>query len=431
MAHLTIFREGQKVTEHSLPTPIIALGRHTDNDIVLDDLALSRFHARLEQRGEKHVVVDLGSQNGVYVNGTRIQGEQVLRTGDRIGIGRYVAVYDLDTSRERSTLRGGKTLTGTDEPSGESTYTPTLVLLYNGAEMERLTLTGDEYSIGRSHKCDVVIGLLGLSRRHARVFRMEDGAYAVEDLGSQNGTYVNDEKIEAPRVLQDGDVINFFEYSVVFTSGEQHTLTGPDVTGPSSHGSTSEGAQSTMVENAPDDLEDAISGATESADGEEDAAGFETGETEMESGLPVARNRTRTGHDPPPHAMEEGPTVEPGDPSLWPADRDVEDALTLSNQLAPAGLLEVRVDNRLLTEVPLDRAALRIGSDARCDVALPPLTAISGWHLVVVRMGGTVLLSRVGDAALPRVDGRPVAQAFLQEGDRVELGRVTLVYRRR
>jgi pSer/pThr/pTyr-binding forkhead associated (FHA) protein len=436
MARLTIFREGQSVMEHTLPRPVITLGRHTDNDIVLDDLALSRFHTRLEQRADKHVVVDLGSQNGVYVNGTRIQGEQILRAGDRIGIGRYVAVYDVDAAEKRAPLRGQtQPAAAAIEDDGDTGTGPQLVLLYNGAEMERFPLTGAEHVIGRSHKCDVVIGLLGLSRRHARVYRLEDGSWAVEDLGSQNGTFVNDEKIESTHVMQDGDVINFFEYSVVFNSTDGQTMTtGPDVTAPQPRPS-GDVPQSTLVEDAPEPLTGALRGAIAGAtdamegDGEEEARGFETGATEMESGLPQGqRARTRTGAAPLP---PEPDTPHPGPAALWPTDRDTEEALTLSSQLAPAGLLEVRVDNRLMTEVPLDRAALRIGSDARCDVALPPLTSISGWHLVVVRMGGTVVLNRVGDSALPRVDGRPVAQAFLQEGDRVELGRVTLVYRRR
>ena len=40
---------------------IVALGRHPENDIVLDDRTLSRFHARLERRGDRYVVVDSGA----------------------------------------------------------------------------------------------------------------------------------------------------------------------------------------------------------------------------------------------------------------------------------------------------------------------------------------------------------------------------------
>ncbi|MBI5496419.1 MAG: FHA domain-containing protein [Deltaproteobacteria bacterium] len=435
MARLTIFREGQAVMEHTLPKPIIALGRHTDNDIVLDDLALSRFHARLEQRNDRYIVVDLGSQNGVYVNGVRIEKEQPLKPGDRIGIGRYVAVYEPENGKGRGMLEPGSTEPSMDPAADDDVAgVPYLVLSCNGAEMERFPLVQPEYAVGRSHKCDIVIGLLGLSRRHARVFRTDDGDWAVEDLGSQNGTFVNDVRIEGTHLLADGDVLNFFEYALTFED-QENLRTGPEVTAPQL-GGPGDAPSSTMVEDQPEGLSDAIGGPTDSGpsddqDAESLAAGFESGETEMERGLPPEqRQKTRSTTDGIP-LMDEPPPAGAGPAALWPSDREVEDALTLSSQLSPAGLLEVRVDNRLLTEVPLDKAALRIGSDARCDVALPPLTAISGWHLVVVRMGATVLLSRVGDAPIARVGGRPMAQAFLREGDRVELGRVSLVYRRR
>jgi pSer/pThr/pTyr-binding forkhead associated (FHA) protein/predicted Ser/Thr protein kinase len=46
-----------------------------------------------------------------------------------------------------------------------------------------------------------------ISRRHARVSRGTDGLLSIEDLGSANGTFVNDERIDAPRTLDLGDVI--------------------------------------------------------------------------------------------------------------------------------------------------------------------------------------------------------------------------------
>src|SRR5690349_23834682 len=44
-----------------------------------------------------------------------------------------------------------------------------------------------------------------ISRRHARVSRGADGQLAIEDLGSANGTFVNDQRIDAPRSLVAGD----------------------------------------------------------------------------------------------------------------------------------------------------------------------------------------------------------------------------------
>ncbi len=58
--------------------------------------------------------------------------------------------------------------------------------------------------IGREPGVDVLIELPGISRRHARLFQQNNG-YAIEDLGSSNGTFVNGERLAAPRQLFSGD----------------------------------------------------------------------------------------------------------------------------------------------------------------------------------------------------------------------------------
>jgi FHA domain len=70
-----------------------------------------------------------------------------------------------------------------------------------GAERQ---LEGDA-TIGREG-CDITIGDPDVSRRHAAV-RVEGDTATIEDLGSTNGTYVNGERIDAPRSLRDGDEV--------------------------------------------------------------------------------------------------------------------------------------------------------------------------------------------------------------------------------
>jgi hypothetical protein len=70
----------------------------------------------------------------------------------------------------------------------------------------RWALDRDEIVIGRGPECDFVIPDRQVSRKHARVYRKDDGFYLV-DLGSKNGTYHNGNAIDEPVLLQDGDVI--------------------------------------------------------------------------------------------------------------------------------------------------------------------------------------------------------------------------------
>jgi pSer/pThr/pTyr-binding forkhead associated (FHA) protein len=62
--------------------------------------------------------------------------------------------------------------------------------------------------IGRDPGCDIVLPLPTVSRRHARVLRI-DGFFYVEDAGSPCGTRVNQEQIPARVLLHDGDEIGF------------------------------------------------------------------------------------------------------------------------------------------------------------------------------------------------------------------------------
>ncbi len=71
---------------------ITSLGRSPSNDIVLKEAKVSRQHAAIQLKEEKHVVVDLKSSNGVFVNGKKVE-EQALEDGDEIAIGSYRMIY--------------------------------------------------------------------------------------------------------------------------------------------------------------------------------------------------------------------------------------------------------------------------------------------------------------------------------------------------
>ena len=59
-----------------------------------------------------------------------------------------------------------------------------------------------------------------ISRRHARVARGADGRLTIEDLGSSNGTFVNGERVRAPRTLEAGDVVRMGRTTLQVTAGE-------------------------------------------------------------------------------------------------------------------------------------------------------------------------------------------------------------------
>lgn len=72
--------------------------------------------------------------------------------------------------------------------------------------------------LGRNETNQIVLSVDLVSRVHAMIYE-KDGLYHVRDLKSQNGTYVNGEKIESDTVLHDGDIIKI-GFDLTFRMGD-------------------------------------------------------------------------------------------------------------------------------------------------------------------------------------------------------------------
>lgn len=82
----------------------------------------------------------------------------------------------------------------------------------------RFPLSGEEHFVGRLEELDISLQEDAVSRRHARLFRGSSG-WNVEDLGSTNGSWVNDLRVQK-RELSDGDMLRFGSAILKFLSGD-------------------------------------------------------------------------------------------------------------------------------------------------------------------------------------------------------------------
>jgi pSer/pThr/pTyr-binding forkhead associated (FHA) protein len=164
----------------------IMIGRE-DADIVVPDDTASRRHAAVRPTAEGLELVDLGSSNGTFVNGARIEGSHSLSDGDEIAVAGTTIAVELPEQ----------------EPEPPQTV-PTLVVRSGPREGERL-LVDRQLTFGRED-VDVVLDDAEVSRRHALVFSV-DGELEVTDCGSANGTYVNDVRIDTATRLTEGDTM--------------------------------------------------------------------------------------------------------------------------------------------------------------------------------------------------------------------------------
>ncbi len=81
-----------------------------------------------------------------------------------------------------------------------------LIVLAGAKEGTQIPLKKDKFVIGRASECTLRAGSSAISRRHCAIVR-KDGAWIVRDLGSRNGTFLNDQTVDEPTPLKVGDEI--------------------------------------------------------------------------------------------------------------------------------------------------------------------------------------------------------------------------------
>ncbi|MCO5166871.1 MAG: FHA domain-containing protein [Planctomycetes bacterium] len=95
MLHVYVTFRDRSVGHFELPGDRVRIGRHPDNEVQIDSMAVSRHHCLLERAGEGWVVEDLGSNNGTLVNGAAIRQRTPVREGDVLSIGKFQVSFRL------------------------------------------------------------------------------------------------------------------------------------------------------------------------------------------------------------------------------------------------------------------------------------------------------------------------------------------------
>ncbi|MGD8709176.1 MAG: FHA domain-containing protein [Ectothiorhodospiraceae bacterium] len=186
---------------------LFAVGRHEPPFAGLSDAAaagLAERHARLFQQGGAAYVVDLGDGGETRVNGEPVRRRAVkVHDGDEVCFGDALSyrVSLEETPRPGEERPGGLSLTLVPV-SGQSGLDPIAV--------ERFPLlVGKDVGVFARYVAASAEEGRYLSRRHALIYQAHDTLY-VEDLGSTNGTFLNDEPVgERPVPLVDGTTVSF------------------------------------------------------------------------------------------------------------------------------------------------------------------------------------------------------------------------------
>ncbi len=198
------------------PGQFVRIGRAGENDVVLPDPKISRNHAELEWNGSGFLLRDLGSVNGTYINGQRLDNSnRLLRDGDEILLSVQILTYEIIRA-EAARAPGALVSSGVTEPL---TAAGANLLVSGGPDMgQQYPLWGETITIGRASReatWEIRLTDRAVSRPHARLERREDGYFLV-DLESANGTQLNGAPVRTPALLKNGDVILVGETRLTF-----------------------------------------------------------------------------------------------------------------------------------------------------------------------------------------------------------------------
>ena len=224
--------------EYSLaPVPFV-IGRDAGAALVVDADDVSRRHAEILTVPEGDCLVDL-SANGTWINGERVRGKTLLKSGDVIRVATEELRYYPSEARTAATgagLRLGDTIVGLQairrSPIIQSAYLapsepPLASLLVKGGQRkgERIGVRTPVVNIGRADYNDIALPDPSVSASHAKL-QLREGVWMLADLCSTNGTRVDGDPVTGETPLSPGSTVTFGEVAVSFEPRDRGVAKG-------------------------------------------------------------------------------------------------------------------------------------------------------------------------------------------------------------
>lgn len=205
---------------------LVSVGRARDNDIVIENLSVSRNHARIRREDNRYFLTDMNSANGTLVNGVRITKTELL-DNDEVVVGKHSMIFLEQASEQASESSPQPT-----DPSNQENVTPppaeqvardrkgsaSLQVVTSSGRMGLLTVTQGKQSgqqfplqknevfIGRASENDIRIHDWFVAKKHARITRDGD-QFAIKDLDSWRGTTLNGNTIKESALVDGSEIV--------------------------------------------------------------------------------------------------------------------------------------------------------------------------------------------------------------------------------
>ena len=173
--------------------PEFVIGRDPSCQLRLDQDTISARHCRIRLEGDRVVVEDLNSRNGTVVNDRTVR-EAEVRHGDLLRIGSAQFLFSISPGHE-----------GSAGPLLRGPLRVRLVVESGKVKGQAIEINESVFTIGRDPTCQLRPNNPTISRKHALIERRE-GRVFVRDLGTTNGTILNDRVLRGEEFeVLDGD----------------------------------------------------------------------------------------------------------------------------------------------------------------------------------------------------------------------------------
>ena len=208
----------------------ITIGRRESNDIVIENLAVSGMHAKIDAIDKGYLLTDLKSKNGTFVNG-QLVATHWLGHGDTVSIGKHTLVFAYAEGEERPDAGSGgmdKTMVmDTDKyremlskSSGNVASTIRKkesmgVLSFLAGGEGELEIKKKLIKIGKDASCDIIVKGFMIGKTAATVSKRPKGYY-LSYVGGMAKPKVNDVAVKESLLLNEFDIIELGSIKMQF-----------------------------------------------------------------------------------------------------------------------------------------------------------------------------------------------------------------------
>ena len=235
MARLILTFNKQVIKEFPFAKDGMTVGRKPENDIQIDNLAVSSFHARIDKTGSDFILTDLQSTNGTFIKDKKIVTHK-LKHGDNVVIGKHVLLFlasekgavekaveseptmdmdktmMLDTAKQREMLAKAQATAGAKPVAAEKIG----VLSFLEGSMEgEIELVKKLTRVGKSENSEVKLSGLMMGATAATISKRPSG-YTISFAGGMTKVKVNGQVVKESVPLKDFDTIEIGSYKCQF-----------------------------------------------------------------------------------------------------------------------------------------------------------------------------------------------------------------------